>query len=81
MQIIKVKNDLYEEYKMLLLKRDQYQKDAVHILISYTRRFGDLISSIFRCKIECIRIKKEIALCQAFINRGEPIDMTLSVPG
>ena len=46
MQIIKVKNGAYEEYEMLLLQRDQYRKEAMQILISYTQKFGDLISLI-----------------------------------
>ena len=46
MQIIKVKNEAYEEYEMLLLQRDQYRKEAMQILISYTQKFGDLISLI-----------------------------------
>lgn len=75
MQIIKVKNGAYEEYEMLLLQRDQYRKEAMQILISYTQKFGDLINSVFEKQINCIRLKKTIELCQSAINRGESIDI------
>ena len=75
LQIIKVKNGAYEEYEMLLLQRDQYRKEALQILITYTRRFGDLINSVFEKQIHCIRLKKMIELCQSALNRGESIDM------
>lgn len=73
--LIKVKNGTYEQYEDLLLKRDQYRKEAGQILISYTKEFGDLINTVFEKKIECIRLKKTIALCQAYINRGEAVDI------
>lgn len=74
MMIIKVKNGSYDEYEQLLLKRDHYRKEAGQILISYTKEFGELINAVFEKKIECIRLKKSISLCQTFINRGETID-------
>ena len=75
MRIIKVKSGAYEEYEMLLLQRDQYRKEAMQILISYTQKFGDLINSVFEKQIICIRLKKTIELCQSAINRGESIDI------
>ena len=75
MQIIKVKNGAYDEYEMLLLQRDQYRKEASQILIAYTKRFGDLINSVFEKQVSCIGLKKTIALCQAAINSGKSIDM------
>ncbi len=74
MQLIKVKDGSYERYEKLLLKRDQLEKDAAQILIEYTREFGDLLTESFEAKIACIRLKKEIAWCQAQLNRGTKID-------
>ena len=75
MQIIKVKNGAYEEYEMLLLQRDQYRKEATQILITYTKRFGDLINAVFEKQIHCIRLKKTIERCQYALNHGETIDI------
>ena len=72
--IVKIDDGSYERYEQLLLKRDQYRKEAGQILISYTKEFGDLINSVFEKKIECIRLKKTISLCQSCINRGETIN-------
>lgn len=74
MQLIKVNDGSYERYEKLLLKRDQLEKDAAQILIEYTREFGDLLTEGFEAKIACIRLKKEIAWCQAQLNRGTVID-------
>ena len=73
--IVKVKNGAYEQYEQLLLQRDHYRKAAGQFLIAYTREFGDRINEVFEKKIECIRLKKTIAACQVFINRGETIDV------
>ena len=73
--LIKVKSSAYEQYEFLLLKRDQYRNKAGQILISYTKEFGDLINAVFEKKIECIRLKKAIAMCLAYINRGEAVDV------
>ena len=75
--IIKVKNGAYEQYEQLLLQKDQYRREAAQIRISYTREFGDLINRVFEKKIACIRLKKTIALCQTFINRGETVDLDM----
>ena len=75
MQIIKVKNGNYEEYEMLLLQRDQYRKEAMQILITYTKRFGDRINCVFEKQIRCIKLKKTIELCQNALNHGESIDI------
>ncbi len=74
MMIIKVNDGSYDEYEQLLLRRDHYRKEAGQILISYTKEFGELINAVFEKKIECIRLKKSISLCQTFINRAEAID-------
>ena len=73
--IVKVKDGAYEEYEQLLLKRDHFRKAAAQMLIAYTKEFGDLVNAVFEKKIACIRLKKSIAAAQAYINRGEPVDV------
>ncbi|MCF0141580.1 MAG: hypothetical protein HUJ78_06195 [Mogibacterium sp.] len=73
--LIKVKSSSYSRYEELLIKRDQYEREVESILISYTKEFGELTALIFEKKIECIRLKKTIAYCQAAINRGELVDI------
>ncbi len=75
MEIIKVRNGLYEQYEELLLKREHFLKEASQYLIGYTREFGDLIAEVFEIKIRCIRLKKEIAWCQKRLNQGRKIDL------
>ena len=75
MEIVRVKDRAYDHYEELLLKREQFRKEAGQILISYTREFGDLINAVFEKKVDCIRAKKEISWCQARLNHGDPIDM------
>ena len=75
MELIKVKNASYGRYEELLLKRDQLYREAESILISYTKEFGELTAEVFSEKIECIRLKKAIAYCQAAINRGNAISI------
>ncbi len=75
MELIKVKNGAFTRYEELLLKRDQVQKEAAQILVNYTREFGELLANTFESRIICIRLKKEIAWCQARLNRGEKIDV------
>lgn len=64
-----------EELTELLCKRDQVDREAKSILISYTKEFGDLITEVFELKVECIKKKKMIAFCQAKINRGQYVDV------
>ncbi|MCR5768216.1 MAG: J domain-containing protein [Lachnospiraceae bacterium] len=76
--MIKVKDNREEritEYKELLCRRDQLEKEAGSILISYTREFGEEIARNFELKVECIKKKKMIAYCQKQINRGRSIDV------
>ena len=63
-----------EQYEELLVKRDQLQKEANSIRISYNKEFGDLLLQAFEMKIACIREKKRIAYAQAMVNRGESVD-------
>ena len=66
-----------EEYEELLCRRDQLNKEASSLQISYTLEFGELITEIFENKVECIKKKKQIAFCQKQINRGESINVDL----
>ncbi|MCF0259424.1 MAG: hypothetical protein HUJ54_06140 [Erysipelotrichaceae bacterium] len=74
-ELVKVKDASYSRYEELLILRDQYEKEADSILIAYTQVFGDLTADLFEAKIECIRLKKTIAGCQKFLNRGSQIDL------
>ncbi|MBQ9032591.1 MAG: hypothetical protein IJ106_14235, partial [Parasporobacterium sp.] len=75
LEMKKVKNGAYEEYEQLLLRREHYRKEAGQALINYTREFGDMINAAFGKLIECIRLKKIMAMCQTYINRGQSIDV------
>ena len=52
--------DRIDEYGELLVKRDQYLKEAGSFLTVYTAEFGDLLTANFELKIECIKKKKTI---------------------
>lgn len=73
-EIIRVSNSAYSRYEELLMKRDAVKKEAFQLEQEYIRVFGDLILEVFQRKLDCIRKKKTIQYCQAFINRGEGID-------
>ena len=73
-ELIRVRNSAYTRYEELLMRRDAARKDAFHYRQEYIRKFGDLILQVFQKKIECIRKKKSIEFCQAFINHGMSID-------
>ena len=70
----KTRDELYEEYENLLQKRDQLEREAGSLQISYTKTFGELLNAVFEKKIECIRKKKEIAYYQAALNHGKSVD-------
>ncbi len=72
--IIRVKTAGYDRYEELLLQRDQYRKDADTAFLNYVREFGEEIRANFELKVECIRIRKSIAYCQAALNHGKKID-------
>lgn len=67
-------DNMREQYEDLLVKRDQLQKEANSIRISYNQEFGDLLLQAFEMKIACIREKKRIGYAQAMVNRGESVD-------
>lgn len=63
----------YERYEELTLKKDHYEKEAEHYRLAYVREFGDLIAESFGLKVECIALKKEIALYIKARNAGRTI--------
>ena len=67
--------ELYARYEEALLRRDNLKREAEHYRWDYVSTFGGLITEAFELKVECIRLKKTIAACQVFINRGETIDV------
>lgn len=73
-EIIRVKNSSYSRYEELLMRRDTARKESFQLEREYVKVFGDLILKVFEAKIECIRKKKTIEYCQAFVNRGQSID-------
>ena len=74
MELIKKKDSKYDEYERLLLERDQVEKEAGSIWVSYIQQFGKQISDIYEEKIECIKCKKLIAYYQTALNHGSAID-------
>ncbi len=64
---------LLDEYKKLVFKREKLRKDAQMYWIDYIMEFGELIEKECALKIDCIKLKKMIAFCQARKNRGETI--------
>ena len=73
MAIIKNKNSEYNSYRDLILKRERIKKDAIQYQENYYRIFGDLIKQNYELKLNCIRLKKEIAYCQMCVNQNVDI--------
>lgn len=69
--LIKGKNEKYERYQKLLLKRDSLKREAGSIMTAYIKAFGKLLTDAFELKIKCISLKKSITFCQTAVNRGE----------
>lgn len=69
-------NSDYEEYEALVIKKEQYLKDASAYKIEYMKNFGELLSKILASKFECIRLKKTITYCMSKINVGEAVNMS-----
>ena len=74
MDLIKRKDSKYEEYEALLLLRDQRQKEAASIWISYVQTFGQLIADVYEKKVACVKSKKMIAFYQTAVNHGGVVD-------
>jgi S-adenosylmethionine hydrolase len=54
--------ELKSEYESLLLKREQYEKEAGVYLTLYIHEFGELITDVYKAKIDCIELKKNNSL-------------------
>lgn len=65
-----------EELEELLLKREQLYKQSQAIKTVYLQQFGELTAEVFQTKIECIRLKKMIAVCQKAVNTGDKINVS-----
>lgn len=74
MEIIKIEDSRYDIYEDLLLERDALKKEAKSMLALYIHCFGELMTAVYRKKIDCISRKKAIAFCAMYANRGEPVD-------
>ena len=74
MKILHVAAGDYERYESLVLQKEQLEKEAEQTELEYLRLFGDLITGSFSLKVECIALKKEIALYVRAKNAGKPVD-------
>ena len=76
---VSVKETDADVFKRLILKRDKLKKDEMKAYLMYVRTFGNLLEKRFSLRIECIKNKKIIAVCQAKKNRGEDTVILSSV--
>lgn len=76
MEIIKSKDSRYKIYEELIIRRDSLKKEASACLALYINRFGELITAVFRKKIDCISRKKAISFCTVYVNHGQPVNFT-----
>ncbi len=74
MKITRVAAGDYERYEFLILQKEQLEKEAEQAELEYMRLFGDLITESFSLKVDCIALKKEIALYVRAKNGGKPVD-------
>lgn len=63
----------YERYENLILQKNQYEKDGFYYEMDYDRIFGELLTKSFELKIDCIALKKKIALFIQAQNQGRKI--------
>lgn len=64
-----------EDYKELIVKKDQLLKESLSLKIKFVQEYGELTADVFKAKIECIRLKKTISHCQALVNKGQKVDV------
>lgn len=62
-----------EEYETLLLKKESVIKKGKSIYIEYMKLYGGYIVDTFKLKVECIKLKKMISICNRYKNKGEKI--------
>ena len=75
MDLIKIALGDYPRYEELLLRKDKFEKEALQWYENYIREFGPYLIALFEVKVECIRLKKLIAMAQSEINQGFNPDM------
>lgn len=75
MDLIKIALGDYPRYEELLLRKDKFEKEALHWYEEYIRQFGPYLIALFEVKVECIRLKKLISMAQAEINQGFTPDL------
>lgn len=66
---------LIEEYKNLILERDEALSDAEQADQRYIFEFGEINIQIFKESIECIKLKKSIEYCLKCINNNNPVNV------
>lgn len=76
MDIIKLKDNQYTEYEDLLLLRDEYKRKQSNYYTLYIHEFGDLITELFKQKVECIKLKKMITFCITKSNHNQIINQS-----
>ena len=73
-EIIKTKQALMDQYEEVLFRKERILKEGDLYHAEYLRVFGDLKVKVFQQKIICIKKKKQIAYCQALVNKGLSIN-------
>ena len=73
-ELVPKRDSSLEYYRHLLLERDALLKEAFVFECEFNRTFGDMILSIYKESIECIRKKKLITYYQQVINNGGVVD-------
>jgi len=74
MEIIHIAaNGDYEKYEQLTLQKEELEKEAELYYVAYIREFGEMLTHAFELKVDCISLKKEIALYVAAKNSGRTI--------
>lgn len=63
-----------EEYRNLIIQKENLRKEGFQWEMRYYKEFGDLIKQSFELKIECILLKKQISFCQSKVNKNEIIN-------
>ena len=75
MEIIKIALGDYPKYEEMLLRKDKFEKEAQQWHDEFVRKFGKYLIDNFVLKLECIRLKKMLAIAQTQINQGFNPDM------
>ena len=65
MDIVRICGGDYMKYESLLLRRDGLKKDSLKYLNEYICVFGEPTMAVYENQVECIKLKKSIAFCQA----------------